>query len=355
MKLTEAHFHDGPVTAGPATRKRVVANVMLTGYCRLVVELGADPEPLLREAGLLDSIRRGEERMIPLRAVGELLEKSARRLNCPDFGMRLADRQSAISLIKPLDRMIYNAPTIERSFRCTIDHMEAYTSGVRMSFVPDGERHGRRLRFELLLDDFIDFPQVVELLTLLSHQATIELSDGAVRSRAIRFAHSQVGSKWDYARRFSAPVMFDQNFDDICFTESDVRANVVRHDDRVFSAECERISAIYPPRKPDIRERVSQEIRYMLGEADCSREEVCRTIGMSTRTLHRKLTRYDTSFEKIRDEVRRTLCVRYLARGDLSITQVAGRLGFSEGSALTHACRKWFDLSPRELRRRLLQ
>ena len=151
------------------------------------------------------------------------------------------------------------------------------------------------------------------------------------------------------------PISFDQDFDEVLFADSDLRSNVVEYDENIFSTEYAKISIAFPPTPLDTKARVSQAIRATLADSACGREEVCSIIGVSSRTLHRQLARIGTNFERLRDEVRRNLCLRYLARTDLTITQVAGRLGFSEGSVLTHACQKWFSKSPRELRRDLLR
>lgn len=334
---------------------RVVATDILSCYRELVAELGGEADPLFREAGIQPALCGASGRKIPLRAVGDLLEQSARRFDCPDFGLRLAEKQSGIALMKPLERLIRHAPTIETTLRCSIDHMAAYSSGLRLSLLPDSRRRMHRLRFEILFDDFFRFPQLIEQLSLLSHRTAVDLTGGSARARAISFSHTQLGSKWDYARRFAAPVSFDQDFDDVFFAEADLRTHVIRHDEGIFAAEYAKISVLFPPTPLDTRARVSQAIRTALADSICSREEVCAIVGVSSRTLHRQLSRIGTNFEHLRDEVRRNLCLRYLARTDLTITQVAGRLGFSEGSVLTHACQKWFSRSPRELRRQILQ
>jgi AraC-like DNA-binding protein len=334
---------------------RVVAAEILNGYCGLVSELGGYSANLIREVGLQDAVGRSSGKMISLRSVGELLEKSAKHFTCPDFGLRLAERQRGLTLMKPLERLINHAPTMERSLRCTIDHMGAYSSGLRLSLLHDNDRRMHRLRFEILLDDFSVYPQLIECLSLLSHHAALDLTGGTARARGVSFSHTPIGNKWDYARRFSGPVNFDQDFDDVFFTDSDLSSHVVQHDEDIFTSEYEKISTLFPPTPLDTKARVSQAIRATLADSACGREEVCAIIGVSSRTLHRQLARIGTNFERLRDEVRRNLCLRYLARTDLTITQVAGRLGFSEGSVLTHACQKWFHKSPRELRRDLLR
>lgn len=339
----------------PANSDGVVTVDILNGFCKVVGELGGDSAALIAEAGLPPTMGLASGDKVPIRAVGELFEICARKLNCPDFGLRLAEKQVGCAVMKPLERLISHAPTLGDAFRCCIDHIAAYSSGLRLTMLPIPHRGMHRLRYEILLDDYYQFPQLIEQLAYLTNKTSQEMTGGRARVRAVSFAHTQIGSKWDYARRFSVPVSFDQDFDEVFFSETDLQQPIVERDERIFSSEYKKISVQYPPTPLDTKARVAQAIRATLADSSCGREEVCAIIGVSSRTLHRQLARIGTNFERLRDEVRRNLCLRYLARSDLTITQVAGRLGFSEGSVLTHACQKWFSKSPRELRRHLLQ
>ncbi len=328
---------------------------VLNSFCKLVGELGGDSATLIAEAGLPPTIGLASGDKVSLRGVGNLFEICARRLNCPDFGLRLAEKQIGCSVMKPLERLLNHARTLEQAMRCSIDHIAAYSSGLRQTLLPVPGRPMHRLRFEILLADYYVFPQLVEQLALLTHKSAQELTGGFAKARAISFSHTQIGNNWDYARRFSVPITFDHDFDEVLFADSDLNSPVVEYDEDIFSTEYAKISIAFPPTPLDTKARVSQAIRATLADSACGREEVCAIIGVSSRTLHRQLARIGTNFERLRDEVRRNLCLRYLARTDLTITQVAGRLGFSEGSVLTHACQKWFSKSPRELRRDLLR
>ena len=83
-----------------------------------------------------------------------------------------------------------------------------------------------------------------------------------------------------------------------------------------------------------------------LDQPDCSRETVAAALGINPRTLHRRLAREGTTFEAIREHVRRDLTVHYLAQSDIGMIEVAARLGYAEPAVLTRACRRWFGRSP---------
>jgi AraC-like DNA-binding protein len=76
-------------------------------------------------------------------------------------------------------------------------------------------------------------------------------------------------------------------------------------------------------------------------------------LAQHRRTLQRRLAAQDTSYADLVDRVRREEAERHLRDTDMPLGQLAGVLGFSEQSALSRACRRWFDASPTQVRRSL--
>ena len=71
-------------------------------------------------------------------------------------------------------------------------------------------------------------------------------------------------------------------------------------------------------------------------------------LGMSIRTLQRRLYEWGHSFEDIVDQTRREAAIKRLTAGDTSITETAFLLGYSDLSHFTRAFRRWTGMAPRE-------
>ncbi len=84
-------------------------------------------------------------------------------------------------------------------------------------------------------------------------------------------------------------------------------------------------------------------------EAPPSGAAMARAIGLSERSLRRKLALSHTSFRKLLDEVRREHAALLLEQ-ERSVTEVAFASGYSDASAFDHAFRRWFGRSPRAYR-----
>ena len=80
-------------------------------------------------------------------------------------------------------------------------------------------------------------------------------------------------------------------------------------------------------------------------------DRVARTLGLSERSLQRKLQEEGTSFKDVLDDVRRQLALGYLTDPRHSISDVAFLVGFSETSAFSRAFRRWTNQAPLAWRR----
>ncbi|MCB1666778.1 MAG: AraC family transcriptional regulator [Porticoccaceae bacterium] len=75
-------------------------------------------------------------------------------------------------------------------------------------------------------------------------------------------------------------------------------------------------------------------------------DEVATLLNMSPQTLRRKLKQEGTSFQRIKDMIRRDLAIEKLYVQGLTVTQVAGLLGFAEPRSFTRAFKQWTGVSP---------
>src|SRR5699024_57238 len=96
--------------------------------------------------------------------------------------------------------------------------------------------------------------------------------------------------------------------------------------------------------------RVRRVVAESLPGAVPSLAEVARTLHLHPRTLQRRLVVVGTSFGQVVDDLRRDRAHRYITTTDLSFIQIADLVGFAEQSTLSHAVRRWFGVSPRQLR-----
>lgn len=72
---------------------------------------------------------------------------------------------------------------------------------------------------------------------------------------------------------------------------------------------------------------------------------------MSPRTLQRRLSQEGTSFDSLREEIRKTTAETFLEDRTLSVGEVAFLLGFSEPGAFHRAFKRWHNITPDTFRK----
>jgi AraC-like DNA-binding protein len=81
-------------------------------------------------------------------------------------------------------------------------------------------------------------------------------------------------------------------------------------------------------------------------------EAIARELGVSARTLKRKLAEEASSYSALLDEHRRLRALELL-RSDRSLDEIAERLGYSDATNVARAFRRWTGRTPSELRAEL--
>ena len=73
-------------------------------------------------------------------------------------------------------------------------------------------------------------------------------------------------------------------------------------------------------------------------------------MGLSSRTLQRKLAEYDVTYRSVLEAVRYDLAMRYLDDPSKTVTDITFLLGFSEQSAFSRAFKRWNGKAPTSYR-----
>ena len=99
-----------------------------------------------------------------------------------------------------------------------------------------------------------------------------------------------------------------------------------------------------------LRTRVENAISSLLPHGRVVVDDLARSLGMSKRTLARRLSDEGLNFTEVLQQLRRDLAIRYLDDPKLHISKIAWLLGFSEVSAFTHAFKRWTGKTPSQMR-----
>ena len=104
----------------------------------------------------------------------------------------------------------------------------------------------------------------------------------------------------------------------------------------------------------NIAEQLRRRLTELLACGEANADAACRALRLSRRTLQRRLKAEKTSFQKVLQEVRAELAIRYLSDERLKSLEVAMLLGYDNISSFTTAFKSWYDMPPAKYRQRFL-
>mgnify|MGYP001573086771 FL=1 len=101
----------------------------------------------------------------------------------------------------------------------------------------------------------------------------------------------------------------------------------------------------------DLEQALRARLRASLPQGDAEAAGAAKAVGLSARTLHRRLQELGTTWREVLDRFREAEAERLLA-GDTALAELALKLGFSDQTAWNRAFRRWKGVSPTEWRKR---
>ncbi len=154
-----------------------------------------------------------------------------------------------------------------------------------------------------------------------------------------------------YASKLNAAFRFGQPLTRLVFSTEQLELPYTMADPIALSLakeHCEReLNAL------GLDGRVAGRVRTLLSRSKTgfpSLDQVAVSLGTSPRTLKRQLASEGVSFSEILEDERREAAAVLLRTPELSIEQVAARLGYSNVPNFTRAFRRWMGVTPADFR-----
>ncbi len=113
----------------------------------------------------------------------------------------------------------------------------------------------------------------------------------------------------------------------------------------------EYLSLARIPHCDGVSGRVVATLHQRVGHSDLSIDRVAEDIGLSKRTLQRRLQQQNANFAQLRDDVRFNYAIKFLINDHMSVDLVSKALDFSDRTSFTNAFKRWTGLSPSVFRK----
>jgi AraC-like DNA-binding protein len=323
------------------------------GLSRLAVarleSAGVPVAPLLKRVGLTPELIADPEQRLSVQSQIRLLDEAASALKDDCLGFTLARDHDPREI-----GLLYYVMASSQTLGDGLRRVARYSRITNESLVV-GYREGNRLVINLSYSgvprhsdrhqvEFCMFG-VLRICRLLTGENIVP--------QHFSIAHHRSGSTSEMARFVGTRVEFGADTDELAL-KLDARDLPLIHSDPYLNdlllKYCEAALADRRGDKSHLRTSVENAISSVLPHGRVLVEDVARSLGMSERTLARKLSDERLNFTEILQQLRRDLAVRYLDDPKLHVSKIAWLLGFQDVSAFTHAFKRWTGKTPRQMR-----
>jgi AraC-like DNA-binding protein len=310
---------------------------------------GQDAHALCHSAGLRYATLHAPGARVPYTLAERLSERATTLIGDPNIGLHLAHDVRVPRHFDAGVLMLSASATV----RVAIERMVRY-----QRFWGDGERSqlaaandGITVRYEMpgptgMMRRHSDECALAELVLGLNM-----LAADSVNARAVRFRHAAPRERHEHLALFGSGLEFAAAHTEIVFDAATL-AIPMRHASEfyaeIFRQQVEHAIAELPSEQT-LAHETRAVVRAALPAGNCSLATTARVLGVSARTLQRRLHAEGTSFDELVDALRRELSVAYLDQA-INVREIAELLGYTDVRAFHHAFKRWTGSSPGQLR-----
>lgn len=308
---------------------------------------GMNPQAALNKARIAPSLLNRPNARITAVQLQELASAAMQELD--DEALGWFSRRLPWGSHGLLCRASLTSPTLGVAIKRWCRHYALLTDDLRFTLETGGPV------VTLALEERRDFAELREfcLLTCLRnvHGYASWLIDSRLGLQAVGFPFAAPAHHDVYPVLFPGPVHFDAPRASFSFDARYLDLPIHR-DERSLQRMLQ--NALSLTVRQYRRDRlVTQRIRQALLDApavDVEVEAMAAQLHVSARTLHRQLSEEGTSFQQLKDTVRRERATHLLTRTVQPVKQVAAACGFDNAKSFARAFRQWTGMSPSEAR-----
>lgn len=147
------------------------------------------------------------------------------------------------------------------------------------------------------------------------------------------------------------PIRYDEDYIEMVFDRHDIERKLPSGNEELTQAHEQIIlKHLADLKQADLSTRAQLAILEQLPSGNIKESDIAAELGLSSRTLQRRLLEEGLSFQGLLQETRQKLADQYIRDENLSISEIAYLLGFSEQANFTRAFKRWNGQSPSRFR-----
>ncbi|RIJ17211.1 AraC family transcriptional regulator [Henriciella mobilis] len=323
-----------------------MAQVSALFAVRMISEAGPqlDREALFRSCGLDMASPPDQTVMVSDTDYYSLLETIAEHER-PDIGFHIrVSRSISCADLGAVGLAWKSAPDLRRSFRRMDRYSRLYNTASSFELVENGDTylwtHTRTTPDRLGM--YLSNEGALATYVNICREAT-----GAQnRPQAVQFRHQAIGSQKALEAHFRCPVTFGADVDAIVLPAARLDMPNLVGDESIWNFFASHVEENLPEEEVPFERQLVLQIADLLTEGVPPLGQVAESLGMSARTLQRRLADSGVTYQNLVNQARLELAQSLMGETSYSLAEIAFLTGFSEQSAFTRAFKRWVGKTP---------
>jgi len=322
----------------------------LNSFVRFAEAHGVKREELLNEAGVSQEILEDPEARIEYDQFALLIQRAVARSGNPALGMRLA-AQLPITTHGLLGYAAMSSETLEEALSFVTRFIPTRVPVLVVTLSVNKGVATLRIEEAAVLGEVR--ATILETTVGALHAAARFLTRGTFELEELRFPYEEPDYVDEYRSAFGCKLVFDAEAMEMRFAARLLTTRLPLADEaakKLAAKRCEEeLTAIES--SDDLEQRIRVQL-LKTDRLDPNLDQLAKLVGLSPRTVRRRLRNAGTSYKAILNSVRKELAVQYLRTTHWTIYQIADRLGYNDQSNFGRAFKSWTGRSPQEYRSR---
>lgn len=317
---------------------------------QVLIELGMPPDKLLEGTSLTPEGILSNTTRISRRQVIQVYRQLVAITTDPAIGL-IAGQRLGMTNYGIYGYAMISSASLREALLFSIKYHEMATPTVRMSLHDDHEDYAS-FRFDDLLRIDVLYSFNVEMQFSLIYSLFKDMAGYDFRYSSVCAKFPQPAHADKYQQILECPAFFRQEHNEMRFDKAWLDKPLVRANPITASTARELCDQVLLEMRTheglahQVYEVITEDIRQY-----SKIEAVAERLHMSARTLRRKLTQQDASYQQILMDVRRQLAVEFLRHTKFSSEEIAERLGFTDAANFRHAFKRWTNKTTGDYRK----
>ena len=324
---------------------RTVPSSYVSAIIDAAASKGADRLSILADTGLTEELLQADKTRVPAKALQTITARILEILEDENLGFM--NKRAKPGTFAMMCYACVGASNLRAALKRKIIYYDIVTDNFSLELHEDDEF----AYFSLTPESGMDDPQHYMTLSLLiiALRTMSWFVDQRIPLSKATFSYSRPQHVSEYNFVFSCPIQFNKTENCLVFSKNYLDLPVTQNEESLkeFLQNAPMGLLASPKSENSLLTKVQSIIKHKVKEEFPEIDEVATQLNLTPATLRRRLKHEGSSYQQIKDDIRRDTAIYLLSRGTMSIEDIAEEIGFSEPTSFFRAFKRWTGVTPR--------